>query len=73
MEGLYAVRFGTLTTHGGGNPGLFWYDGLLETQNERKGEIVMAENIKWETEMDAALVRARLEKKPVLLDFFNPG
>jgi thiol:disulfide interchange protein len=45
----------------------------VEMQSERKGEIVMAENIKWETEMDAALVRARVEKKPVLLDFFNPG
>ena len=33
----------------------------------------MTENIKWETEIDAALVRARLEKKPALLDFFNPG
>ncbi len=35
----------------------------------------MAENIKWEMEMemDAALARARVEKKPVLLDFFNPG
>ncbi len=33
----------------------------------------MAENIKWETEIDAALARARVEKKPVLLDFFNPG
>lgn len=31
----------------------------------------MTENIKWETEIDAAL--ARVEKKPVLLDFFNPG
>ena len=60
----------------GANPGLFWQkwcDGFLETQSERKGEIVMAENIKWETEMDAALVRARVEKKPALLDFFNPG
>ena len=60
----------------GANPDLFWqewYDGLLETKSDKKGEIVMAENIKWETEMDAALVRARLEKKPVLLDFFNPG
>ena len=60
----------------GANPGLFWqewYDGLLETKSEKKGEIVMAEKIKWETKMDAALVRARLEKKPVLLDFFNPG
>ena len=60
----------------GANPGLFWqgwYDGLLETQNERKGEIVMAENIKWETEIDAALARARAENKHVLLDFFNPG
>ncbi len=33
----------------------------------------MTEDIKWETEMDAALVRARAENKPVLLDFFNPG
>jgi hypothetical protein len=31
----------------------------------------MAE-IKWEKEMDAALARAKVEKKPILLDFFNP-
>jgi len=47
--------------------------GFLETQSERKGEIVMTKNIKWETEIDAALALARVEKKPVLLDFFNPG
>lgn len=29
--------------------------------------------IKWETDMDAALKRAREEQKPILLDFFNPG
>ncbi len=60
----------------GANPGFFWQgwcDGLLETKSEKKGEIVMTENIKWETEIDAALALARLEKKPVLLDFFNPG
>ncbi len=33
----------------------------------------MTKNIKWETEIDAALALARVEKKPVLLDFFNPG
>lgn len=32
----------------------------------------MAE-IKWEKSMEAALDRARTEKKPILLDFFNPG
>lgn len=31
----------------------------------------MAE-IKWEKEMDGALARAKAEKKPILLDFFNP-
>jgi len=50
-----------------------WRGGFLETQSERKGEIVMTKNIKWETEIDAALALARVEKKPVLLDFFNPG
>ena len=45
----------------------------VETQSERKGEIVMAKNIRWETEIDAALARSRVEQKPVLLDFFNPG
>jgi len=29
--------------------------------------------IKWESEMQAALKRAKSENKPVLLDFFNPG
>jgi hypothetical protein len=29
--------------------------------------------IKWEKEMDTALARAKAEKKPILLDFFNPN
>ena len=33
----------------------------------------MGDKIKWETDMDAALAKAGAEKKPVLLDFFNPG
>jgi hypothetical protein len=32
----------------------------------------MAE-IKWEKMLETALARAKSEKKPVLLDFFNPG
>jgi hypothetical protein len=32
----------------------------------------MAENIKWETDMDAALKRARVENSFILLSFFNP-
>jgi hypothetical protein len=30
-------------------------------------------DIMWEKEMDAALARAKAEKKPILLDFFNPN
>jgi len=33
----------------------------------------MAENIKWETDMDDALERARAENRIILLSFFNPG
>ena len=33
----------------------------------------MENKVKWETDMDVALARARAENKPVLLDFFNPG
>ncbi len=33
----------------------------------------MGNGIAWETSMEAALARAKTEKKPVLLDFFNPG
>lgn len=29
--------------------------------------------ITWETEMTQALERGLAEKKPILLDFFNPG
>jgi hypothetical protein len=29
--------------------------------------------ITWEVEMSKALERAAAEKKPILLDFFNPG
>ena len=32
----------------------------------------MGNSITWEPDMKAALERARSEKKPVLLDFFNP-
>ncbi len=33
----------------------------------------MEKRIQWETELKKALSRALSEKKPVLLDFFNPG
>ncbi len=33
----------------------------------------MSDAIGWETDLDRALVRAKQEGKPVLLDFFNPG
>ena len=33
----------------------------------------MGATIKWETEFEAAFARAKSEKKPVLIDFFNPG
>jgi len=33
----------------------------------------MENAIKWETDLDKALARAKAEKKPLLLDFFNPG
>ena len=29
--------------------------------------------VAWETDLDTALGRAKVEKKPILLDFFNPG
>jgi hypothetical protein len=33
----------------------------------------MAERIFWQDDYDGSLTVARGEKKPVLLDFFNPG
>lgn len=33
----------------------------------------MAAKIMWESDLDRAIRRARLEAKPILLDFFNPG
>ncbi len=33
----------------------------------------MAEKIEWLENMDEALNQAKLEEKPILLDFFNPG
>lgn len=33
----------------------------------------MAQALKWETTMDKALNLAKIQDKPVLLDFFNPG
>jgi hypothetical protein len=33
----------------------------------------MATVVIWESEMNKALARGQAEKKPILLDFFNPG
>lgn len=33
----------------------------------------MAKEISWESDLERALVKAKAAKKPVLLDFFNPG
>ena len=33
----------------------------------------MADRIKWLTDLDEAIKRARTEGKPILLDFHNPG
>lgn len=33
----------------------------------------MTGKIQWETDLDEALVMARGQNKPVLLDFFNPA
>jgi hypothetical protein len=33
----------------------------------------MGNSIKWESSIDMAIKRAKSEKKPILLDFFNPG
>jgi hypothetical protein len=33
----------------------------------------MGDIVKWESTMDAALLKAKGENKPVLLDFFNPN
>jgi len=38
-----------------------------------KGGAVMANAVIWESEMNKALARGQAEKKPILLDFFNPG
>jgi len=33
----------------------------------------MTDAIKWESDLDLALSIARVQEKPVLLDFSNPG
>ena len=33
----------------------------------------MENTIKWLTEMKTAVQQAKTDKKPILLDFFNPG
>jgi hypothetical protein len=33
----------------------------------------MGNVIIWEAELTKALIRGQAEKKPILLDFFNPG
>jgi hypothetical protein len=33
----------------------------------------MGKTITWESDLDKSLTRGQAEKKPILLDFFNPG
>jgi len=33
----------------------------------------MEKTIVWESDLQTALAKAKAEKKPVLMDFFNPG
>lgn len=33
----------------------------------------MADSIRWESNMEIALAAARVQEKPLMLDFFNPG
>jgi hypothetical protein len=33
----------------------------------------MEKGIQWEDDLQKALAKAKAEKKPVLMDFFNPG
>ncbi len=33
----------------------------------------MGDAIQWESDLNKGLARAKTEKKPVLMDFFNPG
>jgi hypothetical protein len=33
----------------------------------------MEKTIQWESDLEKALTKARSERKPVLMDFFNPG
>jgi hypothetical protein len=33
----------------------------------------MSKMIQWETDFAKALKKAKTEKKPVMVDFFNPG
>jgi hypothetical protein len=33
----------------------------------------MAKSVEWESDLQKALAKAKAEKKPVLMDFFNPG
>jgi hypothetical protein len=40
---------------------------------ETAGTKSMGTAVEWETSLETALTRARSERKPVLVDFFNPG
>jgi hypothetical protein len=33
----------------------------------------MGNAIQWESDLNKSLTRGQAEKKPILLDFFNPG
>jgi hypothetical protein len=42
-------------------------------RDHKKGEAAMGEKINWESELAAALKRAKAEGKSILLSFHNPG
>jgi len=43
------------------------------SRGQDSGRLNMADKIGWETDFDTALTRAKAEKKPLFIDFFNPG
>jgi hypothetical protein len=49
------------------------WDITLAITYRKKGRTHMESKVNWETSMDTALSKARVEGKSILLDFFNPG
>ena len=72
QESLYFIKINGMNPRASPGPLFRGKPRGMYPERFKSKEGVMAE-IQWLHDMSVALARAKAERKPILLDFFNPG